>query len=116
MTAPIRSPDRRFPPPPRRLQIERVHIPRPKEGDSHSKFGFIHFRDRGAASRAVEDDHKPEMDGVTLNVRAAGGRGGQGGRGGAGWWGWKNGRARRSEKKESGGPAGCYLDWMGPGV
>lgn len=85
-------------------EIERVHIPRPKEGDSHSKFGFIHFRDRGAASRAVEDDHKPEMDGVTLNVRygrsdggqrdqqqgggygsgAGGGRGGYGGGAGGG--------------------------------
>ncbi len=28
------------------MQIERVHIPRPREGDSHSKFGFLHFRDR----------------------------------------------------------------------
>ncbi|KAL4448889.1 hypothetical protein ABPG77_007606 [Micractinium sp. CCAP 211/92] len=84
-------------------EIERVHIPRPKEGDTHSKFGFIHFRDRGAASRAVEDDHKPEMDGVTLNVRygrsdgqrdqqqgggyaggAGGGRGGYGGGAGGG--------------------------------
>lgn len=72
----------------RRLQIERVHIPRPKEGDSHSKFGFIHFRDRGAASRAVEDDHKPEMDGVALNVGPSWGRGGgrQEGKGWPGHW------------------------------
>ena len=62
------------PPPaaPLPLQIGRVHIPRAKDGESHPRFGFIHFTDRGAAVRAVEDSSKPEMDGATLNVRGRG--------------------------------------------
>lgn len=50
-------------------QVERTHIPRPRDGDTHSKYGFVHFRERAAAMRAVEDVEKPELDGGLLNVR-----------------------------------------------
>jgi hypothetical protein len=51
--------------------VERVHIPRPKDGDTHSKFGFVHFRERAGAVRAVEDDDKPQLEGTSLTVGMA---------------------------------------------
>jgi hypothetical protein len=54
------------------LQIERTHIPRPRDGDTHSKFGFVHFRERASAMRAVEDEEKPSLNGALLNVRPTG--------------------------------------------
>ena len=63
-----------LPPPPLpafgRPQVERVHIPRPKDGDTHSKFGFVHFRERAGAVRAVEDEEKPQLEGTSLTVSA----------------------------------------------
>ena len=65
-----------LPPPPLpafgRPQVERVHIPRPKDGDTHSKFGFVHFRERAGAVRAVEDDDKPQLEGTSLTVSGSG--------------------------------------------
>ena len=53
-----------------------MHIPRPKDGDTHSKFGFVHFRDRSGAVRAVEELEKPQLNGTSLTV--SGGEGGWG--------------------------------------
>lgn len=54
-------------PPP--SQIDRTHIPRARDGESHPKYGFVHFRERSSAVRAVEDLEKPQLDGALLNVR-----------------------------------------------
>ena len=59
---------------PAAAQIEKVNIPRPREGDAHSKYGFVSYAERVGAMRAVEDPTKPEMDGTPLNVRRADGR------------------------------------------
>lgn len=50
-------------------EIEKVNIPRPKEGETHSKFGFVHFVERLAAARAVDDPEKPTLEGVELAVK-----------------------------------------------
>eukprot|EP00887_Chlorella_sp_A99_P007263 scaffold2.g7263.t1 len=75
-------------------EIERVHIPRPRESEAFPRFGFVHFSERLAAMRAVEAPVKPEIDGQPLNVRYGrgdqreqqqrDGRGGGGARGGGG--------------------------------
>ncbi|KAL4857414.1 Phototropin-1B [Chlorella vulgaris] len=65
-------------------EIERTHIPRPRDGDTHSKFGFVHFRERASAMRAVEDEEKPSLNGALLNVRYGRSDGGQQQHGGSG--------------------------------
>ena len=50
-------------------EIEKIQIPKPKEGSSHSTFAFVHFTERLAASQAVTSEQKPEIDGVQLSVK-----------------------------------------------
>jgi heterogeneous nuclear ribonucleoprotein R len=50
-------------------EIEKVTIPRPKDGETFSKFAFVHFTERVAAMQAVQAESKPEVDGVVLMVK-----------------------------------------------
>ena len=50
-------------------EVEKVNIPKPKEGSEGRRFGFVHFVERLAAARAVEDAVKPEIEGVQLAVK-----------------------------------------------
>jgi heterogeneous nuclear ribonucleoprotein R len=75
-------------------EIDKVMIPRPKDGETFSKYAFVHFTERVAAAHAVQAEEKPEVDGVQLTVkygRTEGSshqqqqHGGGGGRGGGGY-------------------------------
>lgn len=46
-----------------------MNIPRPREGRSHSEFGFVTFAERVGAMRAVEAKDKPTIEGAELAVR-----------------------------------------------
>lgn len=48
--------------------IEKVHIPRPRDGGD-PRFGFVTYTERVAAARAVDAEQKPELAGVTLVVK-----------------------------------------------
>ncbi|KAG7671347.1 hypothetical protein Ndes2437B_g03988 [Nannochloris sp. 'desiccata'] len=50
-------------------EIEKVTIPRPKDGETFSKYAFVHFTERVAAAHAVQAEEKPEIDGVALTVK-----------------------------------------------
>ncbi len=50
-------------------QVDRVNIPRPREGEAYSRFGFVNFVERVAAMKAVEDPQRPAIDGAELVVR-----------------------------------------------
>uniref|UniRef100_A0A1D2A027 RRM domain-containing protein n=1 Tax=Auxenochlorella protothecoides TaxID=3075 RepID=A0A1D2A027_AUXPR len=72
--------------------VDRVHVPRPRDGEPASKFGFVTFAEREAATAAVEAGDEVEVAGEHVTVRygrsepgsARGrGRGGGGGRYGA---------------------------------
>lgn len=50
------------------LQIERANIPRPREGRAHSDFGFVNFKERVGALKAVEGAERPTIEGAELKV------------------------------------------------
>lgn len=50
-------------------EVEKINIPRPKPGEEHAKFAFLHFAERLAAARAVDDIEKPSIDGIELAVK-----------------------------------------------
>ena len=58
------------------MQVDRVNIPRPREGEAYSRFGFVNFVERVGAMKAVEDPARPAIDGVELLVGGVGGSGG----------------------------------------
>lgn len=83
-------------------EIERIHMPRPGDGEER-RFGFVHFVDRSAALRAVEDPAPPILGDRRLNVRARGVGGGLGEGREAVWW--ADDREWRAAV-QSGGPMG----------
>ncbi|GAB4820056.1 hypothetical protein N2152v2_007102 [Parachlorella kessleri] len=78
-------------------EVDRVNIPRPREGEAYSRFGFVNFVERVGAMKAVEDPARPAIDGVELLVhygRTSEPRGdtqGGGGYGGGGYGGGQEG-------------------------
>lgn len=51
-------------------EIEKIHIPRQREGDNaHKGYGFVHFTERLAAAHAVDAEQKPEIEGAQLVVK-----------------------------------------------
>ncbi len=47
-----------------------MNIPRPREGEAYSRFGFVNFVERVGAMKAVEDPQRPAIDGAELVVSA----------------------------------------------
>jgi RNA recognition motif-containing protein len=102
--------------------VERVNVPRPREGsEDRPRFAFVHFVERLAAARAVDDPQKPEIGGVHVAVKygrsdappGGGGGGGGGGRGGGEFvrgGGARGGDGHRGGRGGGGGDRGGFGD------
>ena len=89
-------------------EIEKVNIPRPKDGEGFSKFAFVHFTERVAAAHAVEAEEKPEIDGVTLAVKYGSSSGGGGGGGGHGGYHQQQQQPYQQQQQQQYGGGGRY--------